>query len=272
MDAAVLDRARTGDRAALAAVLEDVAPAVARFARAMCKNGADAEDTVQDTLIAVARNLPNFEGRSSLSSWAFTLARTACSRRRRGKKNQPALGMDALAELASSADLDRDQERAELGRQVQHALAGLPEDYREVVWLRDVEGLTAIEAAEALGISVDALKSRLHRARGALKQALAGVLDAAPTPAGPQPAAAPCPDIAQQLSTHLEGDLSAIDCQSMQEHLAACPRCSATCDVLKDALALCGRAPRRQVSADVQARVREAIRALLDAQGATGAT
>lgn len=260
----MLEKAKAGDRAALEEVLGSLLPAVVRFGRTMCKNDADAEDVVQDTLLSVAANLKSFEGRSSLSSWVFTLARTACSRRRRGLKNRPGVDLEALGELTADVDVERDQERAELGRALSTALRSLPEEAREVVWLRDVEGLTAAEAASTLGITVDALKSRLHRARGALRAALTPVLES-PLPA-PQSS---CPDVATQFSAHLEGDLSAVDCQAMQEHLTTCPRCSATCDALKEALSLCGRVSARKVAPAVQARVREAIRALLDGRAAS---
>ena len=91
-------RARAGDREALEAVLEGVAPSVHRFALRMCKNVHDAEDVLQDTLILIAEHLPNFEARSSLSSWAFSLTRSACARRHRGFKNRPPAGDAHLAD------------------------------------------------------------------------------------------------------------------------------------------------------------------------------
>ena len=79
---ALIDRARQGDRDAMESVLESVAPSIRRFALGMCRNDADADDVVQDALLSIATNLGSFEGRSAFATWAFTLARTACSRRR----------------------------------------------------------------------------------------------------------------------------------------------------------------------------------------------
>ena len=126
------------------------------------------------------------------------------------------------------------------------------EDEREVVLLRDVEGLTAPEAAEALAISVEALKSRLHRARAALRAALSPVFDAR----SPM-----CPDVATQWSRKLEGDLTATDCAAMEKHLATCPSCTATCDALKEALLACRLSASEEVPPAVQARIKAAVRA-----------
>ena len=132
------------------------------------------------------------------------------------------------------------------------ALDSLSDEQREVILLRDVEGLTALEAADAIGISVDALKSRLHRARGVLREALVPVLEA--------PSAA-CPNVVLQWSRKLEGDLSATDCAAMEEHVTACPHCTATCDALRQALLACKRSADEDVPSDVQARVKAAVRA-----------
>jgi RNA polymerase sigma-70 factor (ECF subfamily) len=180
-------RAKQGDKAALAALLSQVAPSVHRFGLRMCRSESDADDVLQDTLLSVATHLEGFEGRSAFSSWVFALARSACARRRRGLKNRPPVEHDASGdadELASSPEQDVEQQ--ELSASLTKALSTLSEEHREVLVLRDMEGLTAPEAAAALGISVDALKSRLHRARAALRSALKPVLerDELPRPGG----------------------------------------------------------------------------------------
>ena len=222
MDAAVLDRARVGDRDAMERVLESVAPSIRRFAVTMCKNDADADDVVQDALLTIATKLDSFEGRSSFATWAFTLARTACSRRRRGLKNRPAEGDDALDTQPSEARGPEERvSDQEIGALVARALDTLPEDYRAVLLLRDGEGLTAPEAAAVLGTTVDALKSRLHRARSALREALVPVIG------GDAPRPAPdCPDVVAALSTKLEGDLDSQACARMEKHVESCRACA----------------------------------------------
>ena len=256
LDALVV-RARKGDRAALEEVLARVAPSVHRFSTRMCRNVHDAEDVLQDTLLSVANHLGEFEGRSSLTSWVFALTRSACTRRRRGLKNQPPLSDAHLMRTEDHAPSPESQAAdQELATALSKALDGLSEDHREVIVLRDIEGLSAPEAAEALGISVDALKSRLHRAREALREALRPVLEPriSHVPSG-------CPDVAALWSKKLEGDLSQNDCSAMEKHLLGCPACNAACDALKQALSACRRIRTDDVPPEVQARVKAAVRA-----------
>ena len=232
---ALVDKAKRGDAVALEHILAEVAPAVRRFGVRMCKNPDDADDALQETLLAIATHLPEFEGRSSLLSWVFTLTRTACARRRRGLKNRPPVADDAAPERRDEGPSPEDRAAGrELASALSRALDAMDDEQREVILLRDVEGLTAQEAADAIGISVDALKSRLHRARSALREALA------PLAANPS-----CPDVALQWSRKLEGDLSAADCSAMEKHVATCPSCAARCDALKRALYLCRRHAER---------------------------
>jgi len=250
-------RARQGDRAALEAVLLALAPSINRFGLRMCKNVHDAEDVLQETLINVAQHIGDFEGRSSLTSWAFALTRSACARKRRGLKNQPHISDDRLAESQDPAPSPEarlaDQE---LASAVSAALDGLSDDHREVILLRDVEGLSAPEAASSIGISVDALKSRLHRAREALRAALLPLLE----PRREQTRTG-CPDVVGLWSKKLEGDLSQADCSAMEQHIQTCSQCGAACDALKRALLACQRTRTDEVPMEVQARVKAAVRA-----------
>ena len=126
-------------------------------------------------------------------------------------------------------------------------------EYREILVLRDIEGLTAREVAEVTGLSVPAVKSRLHRARHELR----GKLSHAPHRPSPG-----CPDIRTVFSKHLEGDLSADICSTMGAHVATCASCASECDGLKEALHACSTAPCGIPDA-VQSRVKEALRRAL---------
>jgi RNA polymerase sigma-70 factor (ECF subfamily) len=253
-------RARDGDRTALEELLATIAPSIHRFGLRMCRNRHDAEDVLQDTLLNVATHLRDFEGRSSLSTWAFSLARSACARKRRGMKNRPPAeddeGLLAKADPGPGPDVRAGEHEVALA--LSNALDALPDDYREAVLLRDVEGLSAAEAAMAIGVSVDALKSRLHRARESLRDALESSLE-------PKPAlsSAACPDVALLWSRKLEGDLDQVDCTAMEEHLVVCPRCRSACDALKQALLACRRIGHGDVPPEVQARVKAAVRSWL---------
>lgn len=250
-------RARRGEREALEAVLAAVAPSIHRFGLRMCKNVHDAEDVLQDTLLNVANHLGDFEGRSSLSSWVFALTRSACTRKRRGLKNQPAVGDERLANTPDAAPSPETRaSEQQLTLALSAALDGLSDDYREAILLRDIEGLSAPEAASSIGISVDALKSRLHRARDALRTALRPVFEPVR-----QQTRSGCPDVAALWSQKLEGDLSPLDCSAMEQHLAGCPVCGAAADALKQALLACQRVRTEAVPPAVQARVKAAVRA-----------
>ena len=261
----LVERARLGDAVALEALLSEVAPAVHRFGLRMCRNPHDADDVLQDTLLAITQHLGDFEGRSSLSSWVFALTRSACTRRRRGIKNQPALDVDAVPEQHDQRPSpEAHAEEREIAEALSRALDALPAEHREVILLRDIEGLTAPDAAASLGISVDALKSRLHRAREALRTAMKPLLE----PAAPPPASG-CPDLSLLWSRKLEGDLSQGDCATMEKHIAGCPSCGAACDALKLALLACQRSSTSEVSPEVQARVKAAVRAWVAARGSS---
>jgi RNA polymerase sigma-70 factor (ECF subfamily) len=253
----LVDRARQGDREALAAVLTAIAPSVHRFGLRMCKNVHDAEDVLQDTLLNVAKHLDDFGGRSSLSSWVFAITRSACTRKRRGLKNRPPVDDQRLTEtpdVAPSPEARASDQ--ELAVALTAALDGLSDEYREVILLRDIEGLSAPETAASLSISVDAVKSRLHRARERLRTALRPVFE----PVRLQQRAG-CPDVTALWSQKLEGDLDPMDCSLMERHLAGCPVCGAEADALKRALLACQRVRTEPVPPDVQARVKAAVRA-----------
>lgn len=254
-DDELLQRARSGDSAALEMLLLRIAPSVQRFGLRMCRNTADADDVLQDTLLLVAKHLDEFQGRASLSSWAFSLARSACARRRRGLKNRPGVSLDAVASSEDPAPSpEGDLQRRQLSEWLGDALDSLSDEHREVIALRDIEGLSAKDAAAALGISVDALKSRLHRAREALRATLRPMLEQhAPAP-DPE-----CPDVVAMFSHKVEDELSSADCARMEDHVAGCRACGAACDALKQTLAACRSEATDDVSVQVRARVKAAL-------------
>jgi RNA polymerase sigma-70 factor (ECF subfamily) len=134
--------------------------------------------------------------------------------------------------------------------------------YREVLVLRDVEGLSAPEVAEVLGVSVQAVKSRLHRARLSVRAHVAPLLGVPTEATAVGPGA--CPDVLTLFSQHLEDEISSEVCGEMERHLAACSRCRSACDSLKRTLALCRAAgPAAPVPPSVQASVRVALRDFL---------
>lgn len=262
----LLDAARAGDRKALSALLSRYEGPIYRFGTSLCRDPEKAKDVLQATLLAMARGLPTYRGDASLSTWLFTIARSFCIKQQRTRKHAPALvSLDAeddaaTPELSDRAPLpDEALARRRMADAVQRAIAALPEDQREVLVLRDVEGLAASEVAEVLGLSVPAVKSRLHRARLAARVALAPLV----APPEDTPAPATCPDLVAAFSQHLEGDLEPNACAAMERHLADCPRCQGACDALKQTLFLCRTAPRAEVPPALRDAVQVALREFL---------
>jgi RNA polymerase sigma-70 factor (ECF subfamily) len=251
-----VERAKLGDRAAVEELLGNIAPSVHRFGLRLCGNAHDADDVLQDTLLSVSEHLSDFEGRASFASWVFALTRSACARRRRGLKNQPTESVDDAPEQRDAAPTPEAQAAdRELLNALLRALDALPVAAREVLVLRDIEGLSAAETAAALGLSLDTMKSRLHRARAALREGLRPVLE-------PEPLAGTgCPDIVALWSRKLDGELSRVDCAAMEAHLETCAACGAACHALKQALGACQHAATTAVPPVVQTRVKEAVRA-----------
>ena len=131
--------------------------------------------------------------------------------------------------------------------------------YREVLLLRDVEGLSAPEVAEVVGASVQAVKSRLHRARLLVRERVAPLLGVE----APAPPSGACPDVLMMFSRHLEDEISAERCAEMERHLDGCARCRGACDSLRRTLALCRTAPSAPVPASIQVSVKAALRNFL---------
>jgi RNA polymerase sigma-70 factor, ECF subfamily len=268
-DTELLASARARDRAALERLLEQHQRRVFRFGMKMCGAEDDAKDVLQETLLAAARNIRDFRGASAVSTWLYTIARSFCIKKHRTSKFAPehVESLDAVsAEAHAIPDAKRGPEEELAGRQVQSALqeaiSALEPMYREVLVLRDVEGLSAPEVAEILGLSVEAVKSRLHRARVTVRERVAPVLGA------PVPEAEPgCPDVVELFSRHLEGEISGDVCARLEQHLASCARCRARCDSLRATLSLCSRSGH-EVPVRVEQSVRDALRRFLDSHQA----
>ena len=268
----LLEAARAGDAEALETLLERHEPRVYRFARRLCRHHEDAEDVLQESLLAAARGLPGFRGASSLSTWLFTIARSYCIKKRRTSRFAPTeVSLDAGEGEAARERPDPGPGPEEtlharrLETALERAISGLDRKYREVFLLRDVEGLTAPEVATVTGLSIAAIKSRLHRARARVREDLAPLL--MPDEPASLHSDRPCPDVVTLFSRHLEGDISPRTCARMEEHLASCPRCRASCDALREVLQRCRMVPSPEVPPALQEKVRAAIRGVVESTG-----
>jgi RNA polymerase sigma-70 factor, ECF subfamily len=184
----LIDRLRRGDTLALDTLVNRHAGAVYRVAYGITRSAVDAEEVVQDVFLTLFRKAESFEGRAALGSWLYRVATNAALIKRRGKRYQVELKLEDLLPTFRE-DGHRDGDRAwlladwsqapddeliaqETRAAVQQAIDALPDHYRAVVVLRDMEGLSSEEVAAVLGESVASIKSRVHRARMALRELL----------------------------------------------------------------------------------------------------
>jgi len=262
-------QAQAGDAVALRRLLEELSVPIYKFGRQFCRNEQDAQDVMQESLAALVRTLPRWRGDSALSTWAYSVARNTCGRMRRRRAGAPqrlesledeATNSAALRIASPGPDPAREFERTSLREALDAALAALPAAQREVVVLRDVEGLSAREVATTLGLAEEAVKSRLHRGRLALRRALAAERGERP----PAPARN-CPDVARMLSRHLEGELDAATCRRLSAHVEQCPDCKHACTTLRRTLTACAHLGKAAVPAATRAAIRRAIKAVIEA-------
>lgn len=175
--AAVVERARQGDTEAFRALVLHHQEAVhALLYRLLAPSGREAlvEDCTQETFLRVYRSLPDFnpEGPAKLSTWILTIAtRLALNELRRPTLVVPVAELAALP-VAGPHRADALAERRALGNAIREALGQLPPDQRAVLVLREMHGLDYAEMAEALALDLGTVKSRLSRARAAMRAAL----------------------------------------------------------------------------------------------------
>jgi len=178
-DEALLLACSGGERAAFDRLVDRHGNALYRFATRQCASSRDAEDALQDGLLAAWRGAATFRGESSARSWLFRIVLHACRRRSRRRAGEPAhhAPVEEAESLAhGGAGPDEATASHQTGAALARALADLPEAPREVLLLRDVDGMAGPEAAAILGIGLAAMKSRLHRARLELKERVEAIL------------------------------------------------------------------------------------------------
>lgn len=163
-----------GDRAAFERFVERHQAAVFRYLRSAAAEEADAEDALQEAFVAAWRNAGSYRGGASARGWILTIARNALSRAHRRRSGQPT-SFEEVEELGIQAGWGQEEDVLEgLARRelLTRALAALAREDREILILRELEGFSGEEVAEMLGLSLAAMKSRLHRARLRLVAAL----------------------------------------------------------------------------------------------------
>lgn len=180
----LLARLRAGDDRAYERLVREQGGRLLAVARRFLRNEEDARDCLQECFVQAFRALPRFEGNSKLSTWLHRILVNAALMKLRSRRARPeepiepllpeflADGHSAVSYRDWSPGADELLERDEVRRLVRAAIDRLPEGYRTVLVLRDLEDLDTAEVAELLGVTANAIKIRLHRARQALRQLL----------------------------------------------------------------------------------------------------
>jgi RNA polymerase sigma factor (sigma-70 family) len=171
--------AQDGDAEAVRALVSGSYPHVLRFAKTLCATPQDAEDAAQEALIILYSRIGMLRATAALGSWMFRIVRNECLRRARIAVRHGVAGRrgdvgdapwDAVAVCAPAEDDVLARLEAE---RVVEAILALPDDLRRVLIMRDVQGHSGRAVANTLGLSLAAMKSRLHRARASVRAALA---------------------------------------------------------------------------------------------------
>lgn len=189
----LIERGLNGDARALNALFARNTRSLYQAAFRVLGNPEDAEEALQEGLLSAYRNLPRFERRSQFSTWLTRIVINAALMRRRSKRARPAVSLDEfvadgeipLAERFADDGPNPEELYAgtELGNRMNRKLAEISPLLRTAFWLREIEGLTAEEAAHVLGVSRNTLKARLWRARQELAARLGLSLDSTLAPA-----------------------------------------------------------------------------------------
>jgi RNA polymerase sigma-70 factor (ECF subfamily) len=186
-DAALISRVKSGDERAFTELVKRYEQTVWGFAFKLCRNEEKAQESYQDTFINVYRKIGQFDSRSKFSTWLYSIVANNCLMHRRKRKLEGLL--ESLDEAPDTDDKNVQKQLAawddspietmmnkEMREQLDAAIQELPDEYKVVFVLRDLEEKTAEETAKILKLSVPAVKSRLRRSRIFLRHKLHGLM------------------------------------------------------------------------------------------------
>ncbi len=170
-----------GDQRSFEELISRYSTKVHSLASRLTRNTEDAEEVLQDVFVTVHRKIGGFEGKSSFSSWLYRVTVNAAFMKLRKRKQDQTVPLEELVQQAhvvpalkspESSFVDSQSIRNEMLEALEAAIRKLPDDYRPVFILRDVDGLTSREVSKILDLTVPAVKSRLHRSRLMLRRRL----------------------------------------------------------------------------------------------------
>jgi RNA polymerase sigma-70 factor, ECF subfamily len=247
------------------------------FSMRVCGQRQDAEDTMQEVLLKSFPNLPKFENPKALVVWLYKVAKTRCLMSRRKSKFAPKETLsfeelmpdrEELARWSGGADTTPESSllRRENARRLREAVQHLPPEYRIVLVLRDMEGLSDAEVAEVTGLRPGTVRVRLHRARLFVRKELSNVgRRKAVREEGKSAERAvhgrtrTCKQMFAELSGYLDQELDDALCEELEKHMEGCAPCQTFLSSLRKSIEQCRTAPAEMPNGRTATKLRREL-------------
>lgn len=252
---------RRGDQAALEQALGLLQNTVFSFSMRVCGQREDAEDTMQEVLLKSVPYLPKFDSPKALVVWLYKVAKNRCLMSRRKSKFAPARELSLeelmpdrkeLEQLSADGRINPEAYaiHSENASRLREAIQRLPAQYRIVLVLRDMEGLTDDEVAEITGLRPGTVRVRLHRARLFVRKEMMSVWKPRKMKPAPlvfsgerPPRPARCKELFAELSNYLDDQLDDSLCGELEKHIGGCGPCQLFLASLEATIEQCRKAP-----------------------------
>jgi RNA polymerase sigma-70 factor, ECF subfamily len=251
---------RRGDDAGVEEALALLQNTVFSFSMRVCGQREDAEDTMQEVLLKSVPYLPKFDSPKALVVWLYKVAKNRCLMSRRKSKFAPAQELSLeelmpdrkeLEELSGDGRINPEGYaiRSQQATRLRDAIQRLPAQYRIVLVLRDMEGLTDEEVGEITGLRPGTVRVRLHRARLFVRKELMSAWKPRKLKVASRPASqesfrpAKCKEMFAELSNYLDDQLDDSMCEELQKHIGGCEPCKVFLASLEATIQACKKAP-----------------------------
>ena len=270
------------DQQSLERALELLQGTVFSFSMKVCGQREDAEDTMQEVLVKALPYLPKFQSPRALLVWLYKVAKNRCLMSRRKSKFAPKQDLsleDLMPDRQELAWLGKDGPvnpetlaiRSQQAKRLREVIQELPPEYRIILVLRDMEGLTDEEVGDITGLRPGNVRVRLHRARLFVRKKLTRYGEQSRTAkkgdtaahavgtAGPQKRAASCKVLFAQLSDYLDEQLDDSLCEKLEEHLDGCGPCKAFLESLEATIMQLRKLPSETLNKSEGAKIRRDV-------------
>jgi RNA polymerase sigma-70 factor (ECF subfamily) len=267
---------RRGDQAALEQALGLLQNTVFSFSMRVCGQREDAEDTMQEVLLKSVPYLPKFDSPKALIVWLYKVAKNRCLMSRRKSKFAPARELSLeelmpdrreLEQLSADGRINPEAYaiHSEKASRLREAIQRLPAQYRMVLVLRDMEGLTDDEVAEITGLRPGTVRVRLHRARLFVRKELMSAWKprqgkpSAVISSAEAPRPARCKEMFAELSNYLDDQLDDSLCGELEKHIDGCGPCKVFLATLEATIEQCRKAPAECPTSKEASRLRREL-------------